>query len=139
MKKIANRVGFVILFVVGMLLLPNPAHGPIGSALWDTIWAIAFAAGIVYFTGPALVFVPVVVFLFSAVLPFAILCRIGLDAYGSWSASAIQVASHIHRDDPLGGLALFVPTIMATIVVCFFGRRPLTRVCRRPPTAAPDA
>ena len=60
MKKIAIRVTFVIVFVVGMLL-PNPGDGPIVSALWGSLWAIVFAVGVVYFTGNARVFVPVVV------------------------------------------------------------------------------
>ena len=94
MKKIAIRVSFVVLFVVGMLL-PNPGDGPIVSAIWGALWAIAFAVGIIYFTGSALVFVPFVVLMFSAVLPFVILCRIGLNAYGSWSASASEVVSHL--------------------------------------------
>ena|SRR6185436_1110224 len=138
MKKIAIRVSFVILFVVGMLL-PNPGDGPIVSAIWGSLWAIAFAVGIVYFTGSGLVFVPVVVIMFSAVLPFVILCRIGLDAYGSWAAAASEVVSHLRHDDPLGGFALFVPTIMATIAVWFLGQKSLTSASRRPPTAAPDA
>jgi hypothetical protein len=138
MKKIAIRVSFVILFVVGMLL-PNPGDGSIVSAIWGALWAIAFAVGIVYFTGSALVFGPVVVLMFSAVLPFVILCRIGLNAYGSWSASASEVVSHLRHDDPMGGLALFVPTIMAIIAVWFFGHMSLTSASRRPPTAAPDA
>ena len=138
MKKIAVRVSFVLLFVVG-ILLPNPGDGPIVSAIWGSLWAIAFAVGIVYFTGSAVVFVPVVVLMFSAVLPFVILCRIGLDAYGSWSASASEVVTHLRHDDPLGGLALFVPTIVAIIAVSFFGHMSLTSASRRPPAAAPDA
>ena len=139
MKKVTIRAGFVVLLLTAVFLLPSPAHGTLGSALWGTLWAIAFAGGNIYFTGRALLFIPLTVFMLTAVLPFVILCIVGLNAYGSWAASASQVVRQIHQDDPLGGLSIFIPTIGATISDWLIVHLALTSASRRPPSAAPDA
>jgi hypothetical protein len=126
MRKIAIRIVLALLFWFALLFLSLPLNGPIGAQLADSFWVVIFTIAVLRLTGRAHVFVPVTVFIFTALYPFIILCWIGLPTERTWSASAYAVMSSIYNHMPLWGGELFIPTLVAAVMLWHLGRRPLT-------------
>lgn len=122
------RVALAALLLAAMLLSPVQA---VGATLLETFWATAFASSVAYFTGRAVALVASVTFVLCALLPFALLCRIGLPAYGSWSASAAALFSDMQTDSRLGVLQFLVPAVVATAMAWLLRHRP-PRIRSRP-------
>jgi hypothetical protein len=127
MRKLAVRLLLSVAYILAeMLSLLLPFSGPNLAAIWSTIVGLALAFAAVYFTGRATVFVATVTFFVSALLPFLVLCRIGMPAYGTFSASCATVLLHMQHNNILGAFQLVVPVVVATIGAWLLGRPPLT-------------
>ena len=120
MGKLLVRSVVLLAFLAAIFFAPLQG---LWSLAWNTALAVSFGITILYLTGPAPVFVPVSLFTSTALVPFLILCFIGWPVYGSWVASAAKMGAAIYRLNPLRGLELFIPTIVATGLTMSLGRR----------------
>jgi hypothetical protein len=121
MKNLAIRIALVFAYLIVSSLMPF--NGILGATLWDTFAALTFAFAILYFTGKASIFVPAVVLLVSLVFPLVILCEIGLLMYHSWPESAKNVVHNLLTLNPYHSFYMLIPTITATILIRFVGKR----------------
>lgn len=116
MRKIAIRFVLATFFLLALTFLRPDFGGRFVALLTDSSWAVVFAVAVFKLTGRARMFVPVTVFLLTALLPFLVLCWIGLPSNGTWSASAGAVISSMRRHGLLWGIELLIPTLISAFL-----------------------
>lgn len=123
MRIIAIRFVLAAAFFFALIFSTTESGGQITSLLIDSILSAVFTLAVLKFTGRAYVFVPLTVFAFTALFPFAVLCRIGIPSYGTWSASANAVLSSMRSHGLLWGGEMFVPTLVSAFLAWFLFQR----------------
>jgi hypothetical protein len=121
MKKLAIRTTLSLLFLLALLF--GPGDSPVGVTLWASAVAVAFVFSVTYFTGYAPLFASSMLIALTVVAPFAVLCAVGLPVWGTWTASASQVATHIFYPIVFGGVRFFVPLIAGAAILVLLGHR----------------
>lgn len=121
--KLALRLGMSVAYVGAALFSPPlPFYPPDAAAIWHTIIGVCLAFTAVLFTGRSTVFVGGVTFLVGALIPFLILCRIGMAWHPTFAMSCDSVVTSMQNHNTLGAFQLVVPTVVAMIAAWLIGR-----------------
>lgn len=113
MKKVTIRLALLAIYLLVSLLNWNIL--PSSYDFFSSVFAIIFAIATTAFTGRAIGFVLLSVFIVTCAAPIAALSSFARSLHGSWIESVSSVVVNILTYNPLHGLELLFPLLLSVI------------------------
>jgi hypothetical protein len=90
--------------------------------IFDALLLVIFAMLATGMTGPAVSFVSVTAFVLTVVVPIAVLTFVHESTAGGWAIAFEQIIDVLTENDPLAGVYLVAPALIASVVSIWLAR-----------------